>query len=120
MAKQSAFVVQHQRDIEEAMQIAERITRQFDVDTLQMALHRYKLGLGYKRIMEITDLWMQVRREYHGVIEQTPETDYDRHRMQVELLDIAKDPALVAEFEMRYPELRPAPRETRHKTKRKR
>lgn len=107
MAKQSAFVIRHQQDIDEAMRTAERITRQFDVDTLQIALNRSpKLRLGYKRIMELTELWMQVRKEYENVIIPHPEGDVARHHMQEELLYIAKDPSRVSEFHYRYPELR--------------
>lgn len=116
MGKQSAMVIRHQQDIDEAMRTAERITRQFDVDTLQITLRRYKkLGLGYKRIMEITDLWMQVRNEYQDCIVRTPLTDVARHHMQVELLEIAKKPELVSEFEPRYPELRRVTYEPRKK-----
>ena len=40
---------------DEAIHMAERVTRQYDVDCWQIALARYdKLELGYQRIMEIT------------------------------------------------------------------
>lgn len=46
------------------MATAERITRQYDIDCWQIALARYdKLDLGYQRIMELTELAQQVRRE---------------------------------------------------------
>lgn len=106
MSKQSGFIAKQAAEIDNAMRTAERITRQFDIDTLQATLRRCKLKLGYKRIMEITELWKEVRLEYKDCILQTPETDVARHHLQAELLDIAKEPALVSEFEDRYPELR--------------
>lgn len=90
-----------------AMQVSERVTRQYDQDTLQCALNRYgKVRLGYQRIMEITELWEQVRREYEDAIKGGVEADVARDHLDGELLQIAKDEALVIPFEERYPEMR--------------
>ena len=89
------------------MQVAERVTRQFDIDSWQIALARYsKLDLGFQRIMEITDLAEQVRAEYSGAIESGPEADVYRHHLDAELQDIAKNNMTIIPFEDRYPELK--------------
>lgn len=90
-----------------AMQVSERVTRQYDQDTLQCALNRYgKVRLGYQRIMEITELWEQVRREYEDAIKGGVEADVARDHLDAELLQIAKDEARIIPFEERYPEMR--------------
>ena len=90
-----------------AMQVSERVTRQYDQDTFQIALNRYgKVKLGYQRIMEITELWEQVRREYEDAIKGGVEADVARHHLDAELLQIAKDEARIIAFEERYPEMR--------------
>lgn len=97
--------VQAARD--EAMKIAERVTRQYDMDTWQIALSRYqKLDLGYQRIMEITELAEEVRKEYAGAITKGQEQDVYRHHLDEELRQIAKDNAEIIPFEKRYPELK--------------
>ena len=62
---------------EDAYRTAERITRQYDTDTLQIALSRYpKLNLGYDRIMEICELWESVQDEYINAYSDMP--DYEQ------------------------------------------
>lgn len=91
----------------EAMRVAERITRQYDIDTLHIALARYeKISLGYQRIMEITKLWAEVRQEYENAIVKHVETDVARDHLDAELLQIAKDESRITPFNRRYPELR--------------
>lgn len=101
--------LQRQRAREDAaMQAAERVTRQFDVDSWQIALARYpKLSLGYQRIMEITALAEQVRAEYAGAVEGGVEADVCRHHMDRELEQImGREADKLIPFEARYPELR--------------
>lgn len=101
------FLARQQAIMDEHMHIAERVTRQYDTDTLQVALSRYdKLNLGYQRIMEITDLWAQVREEYFPALTTGPEADVARDHLDRELLYIAKDPSRVMAFEPRYPEMK--------------
>lgn len=103
----SAYAARMQRERDAYMQTAERITRQFDMDTLHIALSRYeKLSLGYQRIMEINDLWAGVRAEYKDALLPGDEADVARHHLDAELLQIAKDEGLVIPFEDRYPELK--------------
>lgn len=91
----------------EAMNVAEHITRQYDIDTLCIALARYeKVSFGYKRIMEIMDLWRDVREEYQYAIVKSVESDVARHHMDEELLEIARDPERIRAFELRYPEMK--------------
>lgn len=107
MAKRGSFVDRQSAKIDEKMQTAERVTRQFDVDSWQIALARYqKLDLGYQRIMEITELAEQVRAEYSGAIAKGPEQDLYRNHMDEELRQIAKDKGRLIPFEKRYPELK--------------
>ena len=101
------FLARQQAIMDEHMHIAERVTRQYDTDTLQIALARYdKLRLGYQRIMEITELWAQVRDEYFPALSGGVEADVARDHLDRELLQIAKDPSLVLPFDPRYPEMK--------------
>lgn len=103
----SAYAVKQRETIDAYMHIAERITRQFDVDTMNIALHRYgKVNLGYQRIMEITELWMEVRREFEKAITKNPESDVYQHHLDQALKEIAKDEKRVTPFHERYPEMR--------------
>lgn len=103
----SGFMTKMELARQEWMETAERITRQFDVDTLQIALARYaKLNLGYQRIMEITDLWEQVRKEYRIALSNHKEADVARSHMDAEQRQIAPDNVQLIPFESRYPELR--------------
>lgn len=103
----NAFLDRIEAERTNAMQLSERVTRQYDTDTLQIALARYdKLNLGYQRIMEITELWEQTRQEYGPAIEGGVEADVARDHLDQELLQIAKDYARLTPFEARYPELR--------------
>lgn len=92
---------------DEAIHMAERVTRQYDMDCWQIALARYdKLELGYQRIMEITELAQQVREEYAGSIRRDNEQDRCRVHMDLELQEIARHNMKVIPFEKRYPELK--------------
>lgn len=103
----NSYLTKKRAEIDAYMQTAERVTRQFDVDTFQIALARYgKLDLGCKRIMEITLLAEQVREEYRGAILKGPEADVYWHHMDRELMEIAKGKTPVLPFESRYPELK--------------
>ena len=93
---------------DEVFRIAERIARQYDMDTLQIALARYpKLDLGYTRIMEICRLWDQVKEEYDMTLKRHPEQDYIQDKMDRELKQIMahREKGLIP-FKDRYPELR--------------
>ena len=100
------FAQRIQLEKQELMHATERVTRQMDIDTLQIALSRYgKISFGYQRIMEITELWEQVRAEYIAAITPGPEQDVAQHHLDTELLQIARDDAKIIPFHLRYPEL---------------
>lgn len=103
----NGFLERQRRMQDEAMRIAERVTRQYDLDCWQIALARYdKLELGYQRIQEITELARQVREEYSGALMRDNEQDLYRVHMDRELQEIAKHHMTVIPFETRYPELK--------------
>ena len=109
------FLQRQQAIRDEVFRVAERITRQYDLDTLQIALSRYpKLDLGYTRIMEICQLWSQVQDEYDGALKRHPEQDYihagmDRELGQIQIKARRRTkflPFKFLPFKDRYPELR--------------
>ena len=105
--KQSAYAKRLAEEKRLAQMDAERITRQFYIDTMQIALNRYpKLRLGYQRIMELTELCEQVRQEYLGTVTRGVEQDVNRAHMDAELLQIMAGREGFIPFEARYPELR--------------
>lgn len=104
----SNFVQRLQRARDAAMGVAERCTRQYELDCWQIALARYdKLNLGYQRIMELTELQAQVHNEYSGAVFSGPEQDVYRAHMDAELAEIMRTHAeRMIPFERRYPELK--------------
>lgn len=104
----SNFVQRLQQARDAAMGVAERCTRQYELDCWQIALARYdKLNLGYQRIMELTELQAQVHNEYSGAVFAGPEQDVYRAHMDAELHQIMRDRAdQLLPFERRYPELK--------------
>lgn len=102
----NSYLAKQRAVIDETFRIAERITRQFDVDSYQIALARYaKLGLGHQRIMEITELAEQVREEYRKAFEKDPEADVYREHLDRELAEISKGRPIIP-YEERYPEMK--------------
>ena len=102
------FVKRIQRERDAAMGVAERCTRQYELDCWQIALARYdKLNLGYQRIMELTELQAQVHNEYSGAVFAGPEQDVYRAHMDAEMRQIMRDrDEQLLPFERRYPELK--------------
>lgn len=102
------FMQRLQQARDAAMGVAERCTRQYELDCWQIALARYdKLNLGYQRIMELTELQAQVHNEYSGAVFAGPEQDVYRAHMDAELRQIMRDRAeQLLTFERRYPELK--------------
>lgn len=104
----SNFAQRLQQARDAAMGVAERCTRQYELDCWQIALARYdKLNLGYQRIMELTELQVQVHNEYSGAVFAGPEQDVYRAHMDAELAEIMRTHAeRMIPFERRYPELK--------------
>ena len=102
------FMQRLQRARDAAMGVAERCTRQYELDCWQIALARYdKLNLGYQRIMELTELQAPVHNEYSGAVFAGPEQDVYRAHMDAGLAEIMRTHAeRMIPFERRYPELK--------------
>lgn len=102
----NSYLAKRQAVVDEAFRVSERITRQFDVDSWQIALARYaKLDLGYQRIMEITELAEKVRKEYAPAFKSGPEADVYRYHLDQKLAEIAKGREIIP-YEKRYPEMK--------------
>lgn len=104
-----ANFLQRQQALQDStFRTAQRLTRQYDLDTLQITLARYtKLKLGYSRIMEICELWDEVKDEYQSAVQRHAEQDYAQEQMDRELRQIMahRQNGLIP-FKDRYPELR--------------
>lgn len=90
------------------MRCAERITHQFDMDTMQEALNEFpKTEFGYDLIMEFTEFWLQIRRQHEGCLQRGPEQDYHQAKLDEKLFWIARNhPENHIPFKKRYPELK--------------
>lgn len=86
--------------------IAERVTRQFDVDTCCLALNRCKEAWGWKRISEFLQVWEDVRLEYSPLLTRGPEQDVAAEHLYRELCRIAEKHQEVLTHEQRYPDMR--------------
>lgn len=100
----NGYMDRQKRLMDETAAVAERVTRQYDLDTWQVALHT--AGIGYKRILEITAIWETVRREFGASLGGGAENDVARDHLDKALRDIAKGKQEIIPFEQRYPELR--------------
>ena len=68
MAKQSGFLKRQELNTEDFSIKMQYTTKQFMIDTLQLALHESE-GWGYERLMRLAVEWEQVRKEYQPVLE---------------------------------------------------
>lgn len=73
MAKQSGYLQRWENETNRLLQATMAITSQYDIDTLQIAIHQTE-GWGYDRIMRLTEAWAEVRKEYR------PALDYKTRR----------------------------------------
>lgn len=90
---------------EDAMDTGVRIMMQFMEDTLEVALHRK--GYGFKRVMDIINLWEEVRKEYKvALYPSDPEADVAQEHMDAELQAICKDEMTIEPYPKRYPEIK--------------
>lgn len=90
---------------ENAMDMGVRLMQQFMEDTLEVTLHRK--GYGYKRVMDILDLWEEVRKEYKiAMYPSNAEADVAQEHMDAEIQAICKDEMTIDPFPKRYPELK--------------
>lgn len=62
MAKQSGYLQRWENETNRLLQATMVITSQYDIDTLQIAIHQTE-GWGYDRIMRLTEAWAEVRKK---------------------------------------------------------
>ena len=106
--------------VDTALKIGQRLGRQIAIDSFQLAMGRYeKLDLGYKRIMEITNLAEKIWHEYAEAFHTGPEADVYQDRMDREMTAIIRGNAELIPFNERYPELKEQIYEVPTKAKRK-
>lgn len=67
MAKQSGFLARQEAEKTVFMHDVEGIVRQYDIDTLHITLNE-ELGLGYDRIVRLTEKWMANQKKYHNSV----------------------------------------------------
>ena len=97
--KQSAFL-QQMHDIRRAAQEASRKTfSQYLTDTCVIALH--EMGWGETRIRKFLDLWGKVYDEFFDALRTTPETDYYREKLDLQLQPLCLQERFIP-FEQRY------------------
>lgn len=99
-------LLQRQADRENAvMHAAEMLSKQYMVDTAQIALHR--LGWGFDRIMRFTEEWQAVREEYRKALNpKDPEADVEQEHMDRALDQIINGKMELIPFYERYPDLK--------------
>ena len=93
MAKQSGYLQRWENETNRLLQATMVITSQYDIDTLQIAIHQTE-GWGYDRIMRLTDAWAVVSNEYRPALDsKDPAADVcQEHRDRV-LKEIIRDKA---------------------------
>lgn len=99
-------LLQRQADSENAMMhAAERLTKQYMIDTVQLTLH--ELGWGFDRIMRFSEQWQAVREEYRAALwPKDPECDVAQDHMDRALVQIINGKMELIPFSERYPDLR--------------
>lgn len=103
----NAYLQRQEAKRQAFMGAAEGTTRQFDVDTLQIAINKTE-GWGYDRIMRLTLAWEQARAEYGAALSPTKNAEADvaqEHMDQALMRIIGKRQELIP-FEERYPDLK--------------
>jgi hypothetical protein len=107
MSKQSGFLKRQAEKSEDMSMKIQLTTRQFMIDTLQIAL-REDLGWGFDRIMKLTEAWENRRREYTPAIDpRDVECDVKQEHMQRVFEDICAVKKLKPHtFKERYPYLK--------------
>ena len=106
MANRSAYLAKIHAERNAVISVTEGMTRQFDVDTLQIALNRCE-GWGYDRIMRLTLEWEKVRMEYRKALwPKDPEADVAQEHMDREIVRIIRGKQELIPFAMRYPDLK--------------
>lgn len=105
--KKNPYLQKQQAAKEDFMHKVEHIVRQYDIDTLCIAINRYG-GYGYDRIMELMDVWHEVRVEFSPAINPhaSVEADVAQEHMDRELARIQRGKAPLITFAERQPYIR--------------
>ena len=97
MAKQSGYLQRWENETNRLLQATIVITSQYDIDTLQIAIHQSE-GWGYDRIM---------RREYRPALDyKNPAADVCQEHMDRVLKEIIRDKAELIPHAERYKDLK--------------
>nr|DAH56539.1 MAG TPA: hypothetical protein [Caudoviricetes sp.] len=106
MAKQSGYLQRWENETNRLLQATMVITSQYDIDTLQIAIHQTE-GWGYDRIMRLTEAWAEVRKEYRPALDyKNPAADVCQEHMDRVLAEIIRDKAKLIPFPDRYKDLK--------------
>lgn len=105
--KQSGFMKKQTEKQEDFSIKLQLVTRQFMIDTLQIALHE-ELGWGFDRIMRVTEAWEKVREEYSPAVDPRDKMcDVKQEHMDRIFNEICAVKKLKPHsFEERYPHLK--------------
>ena len=88
------------------IEAAQRLTSQYMIDTLQMAIHQTE-GWGYERIMRLTEAWQQTQKEYTPALNYNdPAADVMQEHMDRVMAQIIGGKQELRPFPERYHELR--------------
>ena len=106
--KKNAYLEKQRAEKDMFMHAVEGIVRQYDIDTLHVTLNE-ELGLGYEKLMYITDKWMSNQQKYRQAVNPHAyvEADVAQEHLDRRLALIAsrrKKPLIP--FVERYPYLR--------------
>ena len=105
MAKKSNYLQEIERKRIDAINKAELATRQFMLDTAQVALHQ--LGWGFDRIKTFTEKWAEVHNYFYPCVDvRNPEADYLRARLDTAIEEIFRGKQEIIPFEERYRDLK--------------
>ena len=106
MAKQSGYLQRWENETNRLLQATIVITSQYDIDTLQIAIHQSE-GWGYDRIMRLTEAWAEVRKEYRPALDyKNPAADVMQEHMDRVMAQIISGRQDLMPFPERYNELR--------------
>lgn len=102
----NAYLDRIQAEKQKAYRVAEHLMEQFMTDTLHIAANRF--GMGYDRIMRLSEIWLEVQKEYAGAMNpvRNVEADVDQEHMDRELTRIIRGKQALIPFDERYPMLK--------------
>lgn len=105
--KKNPYLQKQQAAKEDFMHKVEHIVRQYDIDTLCIALNR-RCGFGNDRIMDLLEYWHEVRVEFKDAINPhvSVEADVAQEHMDRELARIQRGKAPLIPFAERQPYVR--------------